>query len=75
MEAVPLHGDGWSKGFDILVLPLKLDQYWEAFWADDAPYYFPAARGRIEPDDEVLTLTKWNIPREGYEKQLEMPVI
>ena len=30
--------EGWVRVFDYQVLPLSLDQYWDAFYADNAPY-------------------------------------
>ena len=42
IEKVPTYGDNWKQSTDILVLPLTLDQYWDAFYADEAPYYVPA---------------------------------
>ena len=42
MEELPTVGKDWGSNFDILVLPLTLDQYWNAFWADEAPFFIPA---------------------------------
>ena len=39
MGAVPLRTEDWRQGLDVQILPLSLDQYWDAYWADDAPYY------------------------------------
>ena len=50
MEETPLLSKKWGMFTDILVLPLSLDQYWDAFWADDAPYYV----GAIERDDRDI---------------------
>ena len=50
---------------DILVVPLSLDEYWDTFWADDAPYYVPS-RER-DPDDVVLGNSNWQDPTPGFE--------
>ena len=39
MDAVPLLGEEWIQDPEVLVVPLSLEQYWDCFWADDAPYY------------------------------------
>ena len=52
MESMPLEGNDWVQDFEIIVIPLTLDQFWNAFWANDAPYYIPA-RPR-DPEDKLL---------------------
>ena len=39
MEAIPKQADDWIIAPEILVAPLSLEQFWEAFWANDAPYF------------------------------------
>ena len=50
--------DSWDQFMEIIVLPLSLQQYWDAFWADNAPY-FVAAFKRHE-DDEITKHTNWS---------------
>ena len=42
IKAVPLPedngGEGWKQVMDYQVLPISLNQYWEAFYADGCPY-------------------------------------
>ena len=42
IKAVPVPdaegGEGWKQVMDYQVLPLSLDQYWNAFHADNCPY-------------------------------------
>lgn len=49
----------------MVVVPLSLDQFWDAFWSDDAPYYVPA-RPR-DPGDVLLSYTNWSTPSAGFE--------
>ena len=65
MEAIPKVGDEWIIAPEILVAPLSLDQFWDAFWANDAPY-FVQAMVRDE-EDTIMTVTEWGPPTEGYE--------
>ena len=39
MDDVPLQGEGWGQDPEILIAPLSLQQYWDCYWADDAPFY------------------------------------
>ena len=73
MEAVPLMTKKWGIFTDILVLPLSLDQYWEAFWADDAPYYVGAIER--DPRDNFNNQTTWGDPSPGYEAIFGLPVL
>ena len=66
MEAIPKVGDEWIIAPEILVAPLSLDQFWDAFWANDAPY-FVQAMVRDE-EDTIMTVTEWGPPTEGYEE-------
>ena len=36
--------DGWDQILELMIVPLSLENYWNAFWANDAPYYIPAFR-------------------------------
>ena len=73
IEAVPLEGKDWEIDLDILVVPLSLEEYWETFWADDAPYYVPTKPR--DPDDVLLSSTNWSTPSLGYEERSGKPVL
>ena len=60
MEAIPLQGKKWAQDPEILVAPLSLDQFWEAYWADDAPYYLQAIVRDV--DDSIVESTAWGPP-------------
>ena len=45
IEETPFYNADFSPGLDVLVLPLSLEQYWGAYWANYAPYY-TTANGR-----------------------------
>ena len=45
---------------EILVAPLSLDQYWEAFWSNEAPYYIQAIIR--DEEDSITRSTKWGPP-------------
>ena len=62
MAARPLEDfdDSWERHLDITVLPMTLQQYWDAFWADDAPYFVGAYDGN--PDHKVVDHTDWRRP-------------
>ena len=67
MEAIPLQGNKWAQDPEILVAPLSLDQFWEAYWADDAPYYLQAIVRDV--DDSIVESTAWGPPTEGKEEE------
>ena len=73
MEAIPLLTEDWSADFDILVLPLSLEKYWDAYWANDAPYYENEI-GR-NPETVVLTATDWIDIPEGTEYFSGLPIL
>ena len=57
-------GGEWIQYMDLQVLPLSLDQYWDAFLSDEAPYYIQAVMR--DPEDIVLEITDWREPSEGF---------
>jgi len=65
MEEVPLQGEGWKQDPEILVTPLTLEEYWDCYWSDNAPYYVQALER--DPEDEMLSNTAWSDPTPGYE--------
>jgi len=46
-------------------LPLSLDQFWQAYWADDAPYFLPAFKK--DNRDELLSYSDWGRAVHGGE--------
>ena len=52
---------------------MSLEQFWDCFWADDAPYFIEAVER--DPDDELKLVTAWGTPTPGFETQFDMPVI
>ena len=57
---------------EILVAPLSLDQYWEAFWSNEAPYYIQAIIR--DEEDSITRSTKWG-PPEIYKELHGGPVL
>ena len=55
--------DEWQESMQILVSPLSLEQYWDCYWSDDAPYYLQAII--LDPEDIVLLGTDWRQPSQG----------
>ena len=45
-----------------MVVPLSLEDYWNAFWANDAPYFVPAFM--THDGDEIVSATDWQAPVE-----------
>ena len=66
-------GGEWIQYMDLQVLPLSLDQYWDAFLSDEAPYYIQAVMR--DPEDIVLEISDWREPSEGFEIVNGRPVI
>ena len=68
MSAVPLpdlpEGEKWQQPTDYQVLPMSLQQYWDAYFSDDAPYY-PWAKLR-DVEDIVNRQTAWRSPSPNY---------
>ena len=75
MESTPSVMDleeGWVRVFDYQVLPLSLDQYWDAFYADNAPYspqgLPPGSRKpEIEVEHIAVVNTGWREPEIIFE--------
>ena len=59
MAARPLEDfdSSWHQYMDTIVVPLTLKQYWNAFWADDAPYFAGAFDNN--PDHSITGITNW----------------
>jgi len=74
MNAQPLQpaSDSWDSNIDVFVLPLSLNQYWEAYWADDAPYFIPAFRK--DSRDEALSYSDWQTPMHGGDDIIGEPI-
>ena len=60
MESKPLQDfdASWQQLMDIMVLPMNLQQYWDAFWADDAPYFVGAFDANT--NDKIIDHTDWH---------------
>ena len=73
VDGMPLE-KGWEQDLETLVIPLSLEEYWETFWADDAPYYL-LSKPR-DPDDVLLSNTDWSTDlTPGYEERSGKPVL
>ena len=48
-------------------LPMKLDQYIDCFWTNEAPYFIPALL--TNPQDEIVNYTYWNDP-DDFDRQV-----
>ena len=59
MSARPLEDfdDSWHQYMDTMVVPLTLQEYWDAFWADSAPYFVGAFDN--DPDHKITGVTNW----------------
>ena len=73
MEARPFVNDNMEILIDILVVPLSLEQYWDAFWADAAPYFVGAINR--DPRDIFNNATTWGPPSSDYSFQFGRPVL
>ena len=69
MNAVPLGdtSEEWDGTIPPTVLPLSLQEYWDAFWADDAPYYMQAKFN--DPEEHINFYTNWDTPSNWYTKE------
>lgn len=65
MEDIPLQGADWKQHPEILVTTLTLEEYWDCFWSDNAPYYVQAVER--DNEDEMLTNTAWGEVTPGYQ--------
>ena len=72
VEEIPLQGEDWLQDPEILVTPLSLTQFWDCYFADNAPYY--ANMLYRDPDDYITQSTAWGDP-EMYETFLDVPVL
>ena len=64
IKAVPVPdaegGEGWKQVMDYQVLPLSLDEYWNAFYADNCPYQ---VQGMFHDEESILIQnTEWGPP-------------
>ena len=65
MAAVPLQGEGFIQDPETLVTTMTLDEFWDAYWSDEAPYYAMSLNRDI--DDYLLRSTVWGEPSPGWE--------
>ena len=73
MRRIPFEGDEWKQDLETLVVPLTLDQYWDAYWANEAPYY--TERTIDEEEDILLRSTLWMDPLDGHDWEHGIQVI
>ena len=73
MDDLPKLNEEYRQNFDTLVLPLSLDQYWDAYWANEAPYY--TERTIDEEEDILLRSTLWMDPLDGHDWEHGIQVI
>ena len=52
--------DSWEQLIESMVVPLSLEDYWNAFWADDAPFFVPAFM--TGEGEEIESATDWGKP-------------
>ena len=67
---VPLEEDdgGWEREMDIQVVPISLSQFWDAFLANDAPYYYLAlVDDHLDRPYLLVENEDWGQPSEGEE--------
>ena len=65
MGEIPLQGPGFIQDTETLVTTLSLEEFWNAYWADEAPYYVMSLNRDVE--DYLLRSTVWGEPSPGYE--------
>ena len=70
MDDTPLQS-GFKQDPETLVLPLSLESFWDAFWADEAPYYVEAIER--DKEDGLSSSTAWGPPTVVTE--LDKPVL
>jgi len=80
MEAWPLEVEADSEykqdsNLDIMVLPVSLAEFWDAFLADDAPYYYLALEEARDKPTAVFANGDWGTPTEGDEEFFGKEVI
>ena len=73
VENIPLTDDDWAVDPAILVSVLSLEQYWECYWEDNAPYYVQTIERDM--DDIMGSNTAWGSPSEGNETELGYDVL
>jgi len=67
MEKIPAPMEGWVTHPAISVTPMSLENYWDCFWSNEAPYFLPSI---IRDAEDVFELAvAWNDPESGYETQ------
>ena len=52
--------DGWDRDLDLLVIDLSIEQAYECFWADEAPFLLPAFQRK--ENNYVVNWTLWADP-------------
>ena len=65
MAAIPLQGEGFAQDPETLVTTMTLDEFWDAYWSDEAPYYTMSLNRDI--DDYLIRSTVWGEPSPGFE--------
>ena len=84
MEAWPLEAEGdpdaldvyeREGNLDIMVLPVSLAEFWDAFLADEAPYYYLALEAERDQPCYMLANDNWVTPDEDGEELFGKPVI
>jgi len=63
MEDFPMPED-FEEILSPLIIPLSLDEYWHAFYSDDAPYDIEEFRNIHNKKDVIINSTKWFTPNE-----------
>merc|ERR1712032_1549931 len=75
MESIPLQGDDWTQLPEVLDFELSLEQFWNSFWAVDAPHNIALWAASLEPSLEVTEIRYGETPQPGLKLNLGMPVL
>lgn len=59
MDSHPVRDD-WTRYMPNVVMPLSIDQTWDCFFADDAPFFISQQISDL--GDKVNAITNWGEP-------------
>ena len=61
MVDFPIHED-FEEVLSPIIIPLSLDEFWNAFYADDAPFDIEEFQNINDEKDELINTTNWFAP-------------
>ena len=72
LDSIPVQGEGWKVDLQTIVTPLSLEEFWDCFWSNDAPYGLLGIM--ISSEDLLILATDWRNPSPGQEVHLDTDV-